>query len=397
MKRGEKNVDRGIFKEVPLPCAFLDEVALDRNIQSIIELSGNKKIRIASKSLRSVPVMQRILAASDRFQGIMCFSPREALFLIEQGFNDLLLGYPAYDERALHEISLLTKQGLIITCMVDCEDHIVYLEKIAEKSKGCFRVCLDIDMSSRFFKFHFGVKRSPVKDGQGALKIVKRLKESSLLILDGVMGYEAQIAGVGDHIPNQRVKSKVISYLKKKSVLEVKERRGHIVKEIQNLGIELRFVNGGGTGSIKTTEQDYSVSEITIGSAFYAPKLFDYYKEVQFHPAVGFALPVVRKPAPTIYTCLGGGYIASGAIGKDKEPEIWRPGGAKLLALEGAGEVQTPIFYNGEERVEIGDSILFRHSKAGELCERFPFLYRVKEGEIVGEYSTYRGDGQCFL
>ena len=46
--------------------------------------------------------------------------------------------------------------------MVDCEDHIVYLEKIAEKSKGCFRVCLDIDMSS-LFKFHFGVKRSPVK------------------------------------------------------------------------------------------------------------------------------------------------------------------------------------------------------------------------------------------
>ena len=147
-------------------------MALDRNIQSIIELSGNKKIRIASKSLRSVPVMQKILAANERFQGIMCFSPREALFLIEQGFNDLLLGYPAYDERALHEISLLTKQGLIITCMVDCEDHIVYLEKIAEKSKGCFRVCLDIDMSS-LFKFHFGVKRSPVKDVQGALKIVK--------------------------------------------------------------------------------------------------------------------------------------------------------------------------------------------------------------------------------
>ena len=71
-ERREKNVDRGILK-VPLPCAFLDEVALDRNIQSIIELSGNKKIRIASKSLRSVPVMQRILAASDRFQGIMCF------------------------------------------------------------------------------------------------------------------------------------------------------------------------------------------------------------------------------------------------------------------------------------------------------------------------------------
>lgn len=390
-------MDRGIFKEVPLPCAFLDEVALERNIQSIIELSGDKKIRIASKSLRSVPVMKKILAANNRFQGIMCFSPREALFLIEQGFNDLLLGYPVYDERALHEISLLTKQGHIITCMVDCEDHITYLEKIAEKSKGCFRVCLDIDMSSRFLKFHFGVKRSPVKDVQSALKIVEKVKGSSYLILDGVMGYEAQIAGVGDHIPNQWMKSKAVSYLKKKSVLGVKERRERIVKEIQNLGIELRFVNGGGTGSIKTTEQDNSVSEITVGSAFYSPKLFDYYKEVKFQPAAGFALPVVRKPDPFIYTCLGGGYIASGAVGKDKEPEVWMPHGAKLLALEGAGEVQTPIFYNGEERVDIGDSILFRHSKAGELCERFPILYRIKQGEIVGEYSTYRGDGQCFL
>ena len=88
--------------------------------------------------------------------------------------------------------------------------------------------------------------------------------------------------------------------------------------------------------------------------------------------------------------------MASGAIGKDKEPEIWRPDGAKLLALEGAGEVQTPIFYNGEERVEIGDCILFRHSKAGELCERFPFLYRVKEGDYW-EVFNISGDGQCFL
>ncbi|WP_439875047.1 amino acid deaminase/aldolase [Bacillus mycoides] len=390
-------MDRSIFKELPLPCAFLDEVALERNIQSVIELSGDKKVRIASKSLRSVSIMKKILAENDRFQGIMCFSPREALFLIEEGFNDLLLGYPAYDERALHEISLLTKQGIIITCMVDCEEHIVYLEKIAVESSGCFRVCLDIDMSSRIFQFHFGVRRSPVKDVQSALKIVEKVKASPYLILDGVMGYEAQIAGVGDDMPKQRLQNKLISYLKKKSVLEINERRGNIVKEIQNLGIELRFVNGGGTGSIKTTEQDHSVTEITVGSAFYSPKLFDYYKEVKFQPAVGFAVPIVRKPAPHIYTCLGGGYIASGAVGKEKEPEVWKPYGAKLLALEGAGEVQTPVYYNGEEQLYIGDTILFRHSKAGELCERFPVLYCIKQGEIVGEYSTYRGDSQCFL
>ncbi|ABS20918.1 amino acid deaminase/aldolase [Bacillus cytotoxicus] len=390
-------MEREIFQKVALPCAFLDESALERNIESVIQLSGGKKIRIASKSLRSVSVMKRILASDHCFQGIMCFSPREVLYLVQQGFDDLLLGYPVYDEPSLTEISVMTKQGLVITCMVDCKEHVVYLEKIAEKSGGCFRVCIDIDMSSHFYQFHFGVRRSPVRSVSEALRIVKQVMQSPYLQMDGVMGYEAQIAGVGDRVPKQWFKNKVISYLKRKSAVEVTKRRQSIINGIQAQGIQLRFVNGGGTGSIKTTRQDRSVTEITVGSAFYAPKLFDYYKEISFEPAVGFALPIVRKALPHIYTCLGGGYIASGSMGRDKQPEVWRPKGAKLLSLEGAGEVQTPVFYKGNEQIEVGDVILFRHSKAGELCERFRSLYRIKEGEIIGEYTTYRGDSQCFL
>ena len=69
---------------------------------------------------------------------VSCVFHLGSFVLIEQGFNDLLLGYPAYDDRALHEISLLTKQGLIITCMVDCEEHIVYLEKLLRNLKDVF-------------------------------------------------------------------------------------------------------------------------------------------------------------------------------------------------------------------------------------------------------------------
>ncbi|MBO1579839.1 amino acid deaminase/aldolase [Bacillus sp. XF8] len=390
-------MERNIFQKVPLPCAFLDEEVLERNIQSIVQLCEGKKVRIASKSLRSVPVMKRILASNSCFQGIMCFSPREVLFLIKQGFNDLLLGYPVYDEQALQEISLLTKQGFSITCMVDCEAHIVYLERIAMQTGGWFRICFDIDMSSRFFGLHFGVRRSPLRKVSEVVERVEKITKSSFLQIDGLMGYEAQIAGVGDRVPKQGFKNKVVSYLKRRSAFEVMKRRQSIVRVLQEKGIILRFVNGGGTGSIKTTIQDESVTEITIGSAFYSPKLFDYYKDIRFEPAVGFALPIVRQPEPHIYTCLGGGYIASGAVGKDKEPMIWEPSGAKLLALEGAGEVQTPVYYDGSEHMTVGDFILFRHSKAGELCERFSSLHRVGKGKIVGEYSTYRGDDQCFL
>ena len=41
--------------------------------------------------------------------------------------------------------------------------------------------------------------------------------------------------------------------------------------------------------------------------------------------------------------------------------------------------------------------MFMRHSKAGELCERFKHLLLVADGAIVDEVTTYRGDGQCFI
>ncbi|MGH2481403.1 MAG: amino acid deaminase/aldolase, partial [Ktedonobacteraceae bacterium] len=162
-------------------------------------------------------------------------------------------------------------------------------------------------------------------------------------------------------------------------------------------GLTLRFVNGGGTGSQLSTCIEAVVTEVTVGSGFYSPTLFDNYKDFRYQPAVGYAIEIVRKPAPGTYTCLGGGYIASGAIGADKQPQPYLPAGAKLTPSEGAGEVQTPVNYSGNHRLDLGDPIFMRHAKAGEICERFTHLVLVQQGQIVDEITTYRGDGQCFL
>jgi D-serine deaminase-like pyridoxal phosphate-dependent protein len=67
------------------------------------------------------------------------------------------------------------------------------------------------------------------------------------------------------------------------------------------------------------------------------------------------------------------------------------------MPLEGAGEVQTPIMYKGDIQLKPGDPVFLRHSKAGELCERFTHLLLVANGTVVDEVTTYRGDGQCFI
>ncbi|MGM9986927.1 MAG: alanine racemase [Bacillaceae bacterium] len=386
-----------VFKNTILPAAFIDWYALETNVSHVLERVKRKKIRIATKSIRCVAVLRYLLESDNRFQGLMCYSPHEAIFLSEQGFDDLLLGYPTMDREGIIAIFKKVKEGKKIIFMVDCLEQLILLHELAEKENSSCLVCLDIDMSIQFFNLHFGVHRSPLKTIEDVDKILKYIKTFPLIRLVGVMGYEAQIAGVGDNAPGKWFTNRLIRYLKNKSIEEVKKRRGDIVTHINSKGFELELVNGGGTGSIHTTVEEEVVTEVTVGSAFYSPTLFDYYQDCQYEAAVGFALPIIRKSSDSVYTCSSGGFVASGSIGLDKQPTLIWPKGASLFSLEGAGEVQTPISYKGNEKLKIGDCVLFRPSKAGELAERFTHFYIVKENEIIDCYPTYRGEGRCFL
>jgi D-serine deaminase-like pyridoxal phosphate-dependent protein len=390
-------VDRSLFKGVSLPCAFINWNAFEQNVKAIAVKSNGKKIRIATKSIRSIQVLKYILNSDKCFQGLMCYNPHEAVLLTENGFDDILIGYPTIDEKGINSLVQQIKKGKLITFMVDSIEQINLLEHIGAKNDITFSVCLDIDMSYDILGFHFGVRRSPLKTIKDIIPLLTFLLTTLNVKLDGLMGYEAQIAGIGDKIKRKFLSNNIIRLLKKSSIKELAKRRKEIVKHIEKDGFQLRFINGGGTGSLHTTSLEEKVTEVTVGSAFYSPTLFDHFQHFQYEPAIGFALPIVRIPKKNYYTCASGGFIASGAVGRDKLPTPYSPKKCKLLQLEGAGEVQTPIFYRGTEKLNIGDAILFRPSKAGEIAERFPYFYIIKDNKMIDQFPTYRGDGGCFL
>ncbi len=386
-----------VFAGRPMPFAYLDLDLLQQNIDQVAANTGGKYIRLASKSLRSVAVIRRILSAQPCFRGIMCFNAREAVYLAAQGFDNLLLGYPIWQQQDISAVAQATANGASITLMVDSVEHVEHIEVIARQYGVRLPLCLEMDMALDLPGLHFGALRSPIHTAEQGRPVIERIMKSQHVWLDGLMGYEGQIAGVGDRIPGQGPKNMLVRLLKRRSARDLAERRAVLAALIASYGIQLRFVNGGGTGSLHTTRTESTVTEITVGSAFYAPALFDYYHDFRYQPAAGYAIEIVRRPKPSIYTCLGGGYIASGATGNEKQPLPYLPRGARLDPLEGAGEVQTPIRYKGTVPLRLGDPIFMRHSKAGELCERFTHLLLVSQGEIQDEVTTYRGDGQCFI
>lgn len=386
---------RGIFLDTPKPFAFIDLEYFDENIRSILQRAGDKRLRIASKSLRCVELLRRIFAASPRFQGIMSFNALEAAFLSQQGFDDLLIAYPFYDEVAMRTVAAELRQGKRLTSMVDCRAHVERFSRLGQQLQVDFPLCLDVDMSMEFFRLHFGVYRSPVDQPAQVAEIVAFIDAQPHVRLAGLMGYEAQIAGLQDRVAGKTLNNLLVPWLKRRSLAELKERRRQSVLAARPERLD--FVNGGGTGSLESTAEEEWVSEVTVGSGFYSPALFDGYARFKHRPAAAFALEIARQPRPGVFTCLGGGYVASGSAGPEKLPQPYLPEGCRLLTNEGAGEVQTPLEYRGPLPLRLGDPIFFRHAKAGELCERFNSLYLVADGQITDVVSTYRGQGMCFM
>jgi D-serine deaminase-like pyridoxal phosphate-dependent protein len=386
-----------LFKNHKAPFAWLDMNALDENIATITSRAKGKNIRIATKSIRCRFVLDYLLEKLPHSFGLMAFTLEEALWLSELGFTNILMGYPTYEKQLIEKVFSNPIHTNSICFMVDKLEHIEVLNELASKQQQKAKLCIDVDMSSNFPGIYFGVYRSSIKNEQDLKELIRSSTSFSSITWTGLMGYEAQIAGIGDNVPGATFMNKIIATLKGKSIKEVAKRRAACLKVLYEYDINLKFVNGGGTGSIESTLEEAGVTEITVGSGFYQSHLFDNYSNFKHKPALFYALRIVRKPTDSIFTALGGGYIASGATDASKQPQPFLPKGMKLIKNEGAGEVQTPFEYKGKEPLKIGDLVFFRHAKAGELCERFNELILVRANKIEQIVPTYRGEQKCFL
>jgi D-serine deaminase-like pyridoxal phosphate-dependent protein len=386
-----------IFSGVDAPFALVDLDAMWSNAREMLDRAAGTPIRVASKSVRCRALLTAIMEHDPRFRGLMTFTLPESLWLHGHGFDDLLLAYPTADRGALAELGRLESERPPIL-MVDSTEHLDYIEAAVPDPARPIRVCIELDVGwwPLGGRLKIGAKRSPLRSPDGARALAAEIVARPDLELAGLMGYEAHIAGVGDRPLGKRMQGPFIRLVKRLSGAEIAERRAAVVAAVREVA-PVEIVNGGGTGSIHTTRREEVVSEITAGSGFFAPTLFDRYADFRLTPAAMFAMPVVRRPSGGVATLLGGGYHASGAAGRDRLPQPHLPPGLRLDPLEGAGEVQTPVIGAAAASLRVGDRVYLRHAKAGEVSERFQSLYLVGGDQIVDEVPTYRGEGRCEL
>src|SRR5262249_57104966 len=101
---------------------------------------------------------------------------------------------------------------------------------------------------------------------------------------------------LGGEGAGQPARGAAMRLLKRLSVTVVARRRAAAVLALARHGAHLRFVNGGGTGSLETTAREAVVTELAAGSCVFAAGLFDHYLAFRHIPAACFAIEMLRPP-----------------------------------------------------------------------------------------------------
>jgi D-serine deaminase-like pyridoxal phosphate-dependent protein len=381
----------------PVTVIHLD--ALRHNTHDLLRRAGGTPIRVATKSLRVRSVLEAILAVPG-FSGVLAYTLAEALWLAEKSpaLTDILVAYPTADRVALRQLARSPELAATVTLMVDSVEHLDFIDSaVPPASREILRLCIELDSSWEIPALgHLGVWRSPVRTAAEARALAVRIVSRPGFALVGMMGYEAQVAGIGDRPAGRPLQGAAARWIRGRSVRELTERRQAAVIAVRHVA-PLEFVNGGGTGSLESTRADPSVTDIAAGSGFFGGHLFDNYASFTPAPAAAFALPVVRKPTPTSATLLGGGWVASGPPGADRLPRIVWPQGLSMAPREMAGEVQTPVSGAAAHELAVGDRVWLRHTKSGELSEHVNDFVLIDDGTVVDTVPTYRGEGKAFL
>jgi len=387
-----------------LPLVVVDVDAFDRNLDRMLALLHPRSIwlRLASKSVRVPALLQRAVSrGAPLTRGLMCFAVDEAELLAGLGFDDLLVAYPTLQPHQLETLARMTRDGKNVSLVVDSQDGIDAMDRVGQshgvRLKGV--ICTDMALTPLRGRVFLGVRRSPLRTGAQVLAFARQMAARKGLVVHGLLAYEAQVAGVGDDNRTAPAQNPLKRLVRRASARNAASRRREMVEALRD-EVELTFVNGGGTGSLDSTPLDEAITEVTVGSGLYVPHLFDHFGSAYMktlEPACFFALEVVRRPSPRHVTCAGGGYVASGPAGNDKLPLPWWPAGMSLLPMEGAGEVQTPLLVPEGVEIALGEAVLFRHAKAGEIMERANEVLLISGGRVVERVPTYRGMGKSFL
>ncbi len=230
--------------DLPTPALVIDAAVLRRNVARMADYfrSVDAELRPHTKTHKTPILAHKQIEAGAI--GVTCAKLGEAEVMVAAGIKDVLIANEIVTHQKIARLVNLTKRADMMVA-VDDPRNIENLSKAAQDKGVNLRVLVEVNV---------GMDRCGVPHGEPSLQLAQEVEKSRNLIFAGIMGYEGHTVTIPGFEGRKREAEKAMTLL-----IETKEL-------IEQNGLEVGIVSGGGTGTYNVTGQFPGMTEIQAGS-----------------------------------------------------------------------------------------------------------------------------------
>lgn len=236
----------GIAKEqIETPALLIDLDILERNINTMSEYMRDKKAKLRPhfKTDKCPAISHKQISAGAK--GITCAKLSEAEVLVASGIKDVLIANQIVDPAKIFRLAGLAHSGAKITVLADNADNIEALSEAASMIGSTVYVLVEVDV---------GMKRCGVNSPEEVLELAKKVISSKGLVFEGIQAYEGHLGHLADF------------EARRQGVQAMVEKVSKVKRLLEENGIAVNQISGGGTGTYDITGNNTIWTEIQSGS-----------------------------------------------------------------------------------------------------------------------------------
>ena len=280
MPDAHSDVFIGISKqELDTPALLIDLDVFEANIRTMADFfkTVDAELRPHAKTHKTPTIAHKQLEAGAI--GITCAKLGEAEAMVHAGIRDVLIANQVVGHQKIARLINLAKNSEIMVA-VDDADNVDQLSAAAGAKGATLRVLIEVST---------GMGRCGTMPGEPTLALARHILKSNGLKFEGLMGYEGHTVAVPD-LAERKVKTGEAVEL----LIDTK----HFLEEN---GIPVEIMSGGGTGTHAITGAYPEMTEIQAGSYVFMDSMYHNVEGVgdRFPCSLTLLATVVSRPKPT--------------------------------------------------------------------------------------------------
>lgn len=343
-------------EEIETPALIVDLDMMERNIRKMADLTKSMGIQLRPHiKTHKCPTIAHMQMAAGAI-GLACANLGEAEVMVKAGLKDILITRMVVGPEKVRRLMGLAKVADIMVA-TDSFANVAELAVGAKAYNAHLGVIIEINVGQN----RCGME--PASDE--VLQLAKKIQASPGLEFMGLQGYEGHLV----LIPETERRSR--------EVRVANERVVSTRKMLEQNGIEVKIVTGGGTGSCEMTGSFPGMTEIQPGS--YPTMDAAYYALMgqHFEPALSLLTTVVSRPTQDRAVVDAGGKALTGDYGP-----------AKVIGITGAeyrlggDEYGIIDLKNSDRDLKIGEKIELHPTHGCTTANLHDVFYGVRNGYL---------------